>query len=83
MEVDTEKCSEMKADGQLRQPERHAGKKLNEFGFLSDCTPLELCGKRALFGLQALAQQSQLTFEYVDGQIESSANIRKRVIADE
>lgn len=52
------------------------GKQLSEFGFLSDCTPYY--EKRALFGLQALAQQSQMTFEYVDRQTESTANISEK-----
>ena len=71
----------MRADRRSGQPER--GQQLNEFGFLSDCTLLELYEKRATFGLQALAQQSQLTFEYVDRQIESEANISEKVRANE
>lgn len=51
---------------------------LNKFVFVSDCSPLELYERMALFSLQALVQQSELTFEYMDRQIESMANISEK-----
>lgn len=49
-----------------------------EFGNLSDSNWLEVFEKRAPFGLQALARQSELTFEYVLRESESTPNISEK-----
>lgn len=79
MEVDTEKwgCTEVS-----RYRKKGLKNELNEIVCFSDCGPLELYERQALTGFQTLAQQSELTFEYVDRQIESTANISKKVITD-